>query len=588
MANTALDEDLPIYNMAEEAANEDESLNDRVLNMQEEAEKEDKNEPGFWDTVGDVFVQGGRGALKLFTWPADVLKLGMVGEGLSDLDEIEEAFKKENKPFDREAYVRSVFDQAQYIPTQELAEKSFEDVTGLSLQPKSELGKAVKQGTEIAAFTRGGGLTKLISAATGVVTTQALKASGIGENKAELIGDVASLSPSVLEKAPKVFSKAVSTTEQQARKYGLPFLEFMTKERSPFIKGRITENAEKRLMDQFKHTSEEALDKIITGEIPLKRYQDRGVNLDTLGERAYSRAERKAAKSNSPIKTDDMVKNIDAEIGRIKGLAPSPSDSQKAAIELLERERDILKVSKPTQSQVINQHRNYNADMKVIYRKPEFSGKEEQVRKTYEFLKDQLVSSMEKQGGKDAAEAFKLANKIHHQKSKIEQTQAILEKAFDGEKYNPKKLHKILHSKEGNYLRRNIGKNAVAEIEEIAKYGQEAQEKIGKFMDLHSPSIANEIKQWGQLGWAIFMPHNLKGATLAFAPYVGKRIQGYLLTKPATREIYKLTLKHASEGTFNLLKKDFANLEREIMKEYGSIDDFMDDMLDDLRIAEPE
>jgi hypothetical protein len=107
---------------------------------------------------------------------------------------------------------------------------------------------------------------------------------------------------------------------------------------------------------------------------------------------------------------------------------------------------------------------------------------------------------------------------------------------------------------------------------------------MANFIDLRSPAIANEVKSWGQLAPMVFLPHNLNGAMLAIARPVAKHIQGKLLTRPATREIYKLTLKHAAEGSFNLIKKDFANLEREIVKEWGTVDDFMDDMFEGLEI----
>lgn len=564
-------------------------FDDMGLDIEQDATKQsEKKEPSWGDTAIDVLTQGARGIAKAFTWPADIMKVAMIGEGLSDLDELEESFHKQGKPFDREKYVKDVFELAQYVPTQDLAEQGFEELTGLSLQPKTKLGEGARQAAEIASFTPGGIAKKLTSGALGAATTHTLKEVGFSKGKAEAFGDIAGFSPSIVGKSAGKLTKQAEKQLKVAEKHGLPFLKYMTKERLPRVKGRISQNAEKRINDQFKMSTEEAIDKLITGEIPLKRYQDRGVNLDTLAERLYSRAERKAAKNNTPLKTENIVKDIDKEINRIKALAPSPSDSQKAAIDILERERDVMKISNPTPEQLINQHKNYNADMKAIYAKPEFNGKEEQVRKTYEFLKNQLVSTMENQGAKDVSEAFKAANKLYHKKSALDQSENIIEKAFDGEKYNPKKLQKLLHSKDGNYLRRNLGESAVKEIEEIAKYGKEAQEKIKQFAEINTSPVINEIRSWGKLGFATFLPHNLAAVGIAFVPAVAKRIQGALLTRPATREAYRVTLKHAADGAFNLLKKDFAKLEKEVEKEWGTVDDFIDDMMNELDISSPE
>ncbi len=586
MADVPLEDNLKIFNLAEDEAEDEAKLDSRIIRLEEDEANDVANEPSWAETIGDVFTQTGRGALKYFTWPADVLKLGMIGEGLSDIDELEEKFHKAGKPFDREKYVKAVFDTARYIPTQELAEKGFEELTGLSLQPKTELGKKAKQLSEVATLTPGGLTKKLASGSIAAGTTAALEGLGVDEGKAEIIGDVASLSPAVIEKAPQMLSKAAQELEKTAQKHALPFLEFMVKERAPIRKGKLFKATENRLKDAFSVSGKEALNQVVRNELPVKRLQERGVNLDALGEHAYQTTEKLAAAKPQIFKTNDTVVNIEKEINRIKSLAPSPSDAQKAAIKLLEQERDILKVSNPNSQQLINQHKNYNADMKSLYKKPEFSGKEEQVRKTYEFLKDELVTMMEKQGSKDVANAFKASNKIYHEKSKLDQTENLLSKAFnpnDGS-YDPNRLNKLLNSKKGNFLRRNMSPQGIKDLEEIAKYGQEAKQKMTTFLELRSPTIANEIKSWGQMAPFILMPHNLKGAMLAIAPSLAKRIQGSLLIRPATREVYKITLKHAAEGSYNLLKKDFAKLERLIQQEYGTVDNFIDSKLEELEI----
>lgn len=555
------------------------------IDLDEEWAKEE-GKPSWLETVGDVLTQAGRGGLKYFTWPADVIKAGMIGEGLSDLDEIEEIAQREGIPFDREEYIKGVFDTSQFIPTQDLLERGFEEATGLSLQPKTEFGKGAKQFAEIASFTPGTIARKVLGGGIAAGTTAAAKTSGVSEGKAELLGDIASLSPSVLEKAPRALTKAAQSAESTAKKFGLPFIELMAREKEPFVKGRLFSSTEKRLKDQFDLTADKAVQKIIKDELPISRLRDRGVNLDSLAEHAYQTTTKLAQANPRPIKTDFIVGNIDKEIDRIKRLAPSPSDAQKAAIKILENERDILKVSNPTSEQIINQHKNYNADLKSIYRKPEFSGKEEEVRKSYEFLKDQILTAVKDQGQKDVANAFKASNKIYHEKSKLDQTERILEKAFNGQSYDPKKLTKTLNSRDGKFLRRNMSKQGIKDLEEIANFGEQAQAKMNNFIDLNNNAVANEIKQWGQLGWAVFMPHSLKSAALTFARPVAKHIQGKLLTRPATRQIYKVTLKHAAEGSFQLLKKDFADLQREVEKEFGTIDDFIDDSMEELELDE--
>lgn len=585
MENSSID-DLPIYSLNEDEQNQEKDLDSRIIRLEDEEQKQKDDEPGFLGTVADVAKQAGRGYLKLYTWPADVLKLGMIGEGLSDIDEIEEAFKKEGKPFDRDAYVRTVLDTSSYIPSQDLLEEGVENVTGMSFEPKTEVGRRAKQAVELFGFTRGGLAKKATSAAVGAGTTVALKQAGVGEGKAGVIGDLASVGPQLIEKAVSQIPKSAKNLEAIAQKNALPFKEFMVREREPVLKGRLTKTMESNLKKSFDVNTKEALNKIINNELPIRKLREKGINLDALGEHAYEQTEKLAIAKPNVIKTDQMVKNIESEVKRIKSLSPSPSESQRAAIDLLEREANILKVSKPTSQQIVNQHKNYNSDAKSIYRKPEFTGKEEQVRKAYAFLNNELMETLSKQGNADVANALKAANKIYHEKSKLLQTESILAKAFPGDKYNPKKLDKILTSKQGNFLRRNMSPSAIKEIEDIAHYGKIAEEKLDKFINLRSPQVLNEVRSWGQLAPMIFLPHTLKGALMGIAQPTAGRVQGYLLSRDATREIYKLTMKHAAEGAFNLLKKDFVDLEREISKEWGSVDDFMDDVMAELEIYE--
>lgn len=559
---------------------EDAAFDTMGLDVEEDYAKS-KEGLSWKEKTEDLITQGLRGGLKRFTWPADVLRLAVIGEGLTDIDDLERAFQKEGKPFDRDKYIQGVFEAAQFIPTQESLEKAYEQRTGESLEPKTPAGKRIKQVSEIAFFTRGDFSKKAAGAGLGGGATQILEDVGVPEGIAEFTGDVVGLSPSAFEKVPRQLSKEAASYEQTAQKHALPFLELMAQENAPVVRGKLFEATERTLKDQFNLSSENAIKEIVKNELPLKRLQERGVNLDALGQHAYDQTRKLAQMKPQPLKTGQIVKNIDAEIARIKSLAPSPSDAQKAAIKLLEDERDVLKVANPTPEQLINQHMNYNADMKNIYKKPEFSGKEEQIRKTYEFLKNQLVDTMEKQGSAPTANAFKAANKIYHEKSKLDQTESLIRKAFD-KGYNPKKLDKLLNSKQGNFLKRNMSSSAIKDLKEIADYGKMADEKMARFLELSSPSVRNEVKVWGELAPLLLAPITHGSSLIGLIPAIRSRILGKLLIRPATREAYKLTLKHTSEGSFNMLKKDFLKLENLINQEYGDLDNFFDSQLPEL------
>lgn len=567
--------------VGEEAAIEDQEFGQDFTDLETEEKELEAGKPTWAQTIGDVFVQSGRGVLKAFTWPADVLKAGMIGSALSGIDELEDEFERAGRPFNREELTKSVYNTAEFFPTQELAEKGIEKATGFSFEPKTELGRKAGQTAQIATLNPGSLAKKALAGATAAGTTYGLEQAGVPG--AEIIGDVVGSSTSALRKVPKVISDKAKDSLKTAQKHALPFLEYMNQENAPWIRGKLFKKTEERLKQEFNVSNKQALDKILTNEIPIKALKDKGINLDVMAEEAYTKAISQASKDPKLIKTDQIVKNIDQEIAYIKSKAPNPSDAQKTAIQILENERDILQVATMNSEQLINQYQNYNSNVKGIYRKPQFSGVEEEVRQTYKFLNEQLVQSLEHQGQKETATYFKEANKIYHAKSQLNQSESILSKAFDGGNYSPQKLQSILNSKnKRKFLERNLGKGAVQEIQDIAEYGVKATENIGNFIKLDSPFVLNEITTWGNLAPLVFMPGNLAGPLMTVARPIAERVQGKLLTRPALRETYKMTLKHAAEGQYNLLKKDFFKLEEGIAKEWGDTQTFIDEAMQEL------
>lgn len=539
-------------------------------------------EPSWGETIADYFVQAGRGALRFFTWPADVLKAVMLGEGLSDIDEVESAFEKAGKPFNRDEYVKSVFEQSRFVPTQDLLEKGIESVTGYSLEPKTKTGELIKRGTEVASFTPGGVVKKAASAATGLGTSEVLKQLGVSKGAAESVGDLGIVPFAAAKEGIKKFGQKTSELASTADKYGLPFLKFMAQEKDPLLKGKLFESAQRKLKDSFNWSAAEAINKVIRDNSLVKRLKDRGVNLESLADYAYDTV-RNLSKSNpQTFNMQEAVKNIDAKIKDIKKMSPSPSDAQKAMIDILEKERDLLAASTPTSEQLVNQHINYNSNVKGIYRKPEFSGKEEEVRKAYAFLNGELVSVMEKQGASDVSNAFRAANKIYAEKQALQSSEEILSSFLNGETYDPKKLSNLLKGRKGKFLRRNLGDKAVKEIESISKYGVEAQSRMERFLDNAKGPVVNEVRSWGRLAPFLFTPYGLQAAGVAVGGPLARIIQGKLLVRPATRKAYKMSMKHAADGAFNLLKKDFIDLNSAIDQEYGSVDNFIDNSMKEI------
>jgi len=105
-----------VIDMNNYALQQDEDAEASAIDMKEYASSPEAEEATWWDVAKDTFVQPILGTLNAFTIPADVLKIGMMAEGLSGVDELEEAYKKAGKEFDKNDYIKKVAETSQYIP----------------------------------------------------------------------------------------------------------------------------------------------------------------------------------------------------------------------------------------------------------------------------------------------------------------------------------------------------------------------------------------------------------------------------------------------------------------------------------------
>lgn len=543
-----------------------------VIDMAEYSKSPEAEEASWWDTAKDIGIQSGLGFAQAFAWPLDVLKTAMVAEGLSDIDELEDVFKREGKEFDRDKYIKTVMEHGEFLPTQSLLEDVISKKTGISLEPKTKTGKALNKFFFLSGITRGKGLGKAVRAGTvGSATTTALREAGAPEIVAELAGDI-SAGASTISKQSRNLSPEAARIQATADKHGLPLMEFMLKDEIP-SGTKITQARKSAFEKELGMTTEEALQRVVEDKIPLGKMRSQGQDLEVLETEAYDKAKELARSKPNPIKTDQIVSDIDAEIAKIKGRAPSPSDAEKAAIKILENEKDVLSKSTANAEQLINQTQNYNSNVKSIYRKPEFSGVEEEVKNAYGFLNGFIRNTVEKEAGKEITDAYKVANKIYGQNASLARTEGLLSKAFQNGEYSPKKLTQVLNSKQGAILRRDIGEQGVKELREIAEFGSKAQKATTQMAN--SSKHKFQIGEWGPLAGFLLAKVPPAGVAVAASKPFFDYVRGWMITRPAARTVYRDIVKNAANGSFKNMAGDFNKLESMVKDEYGSIDDFM-------------
>jgi hypothetical protein len=359
----------------------------------------------------------------------------------------------------------------------------------------------------------------------------------------------------------------------------------MELEKEPFVNPIVSAEKQAKLTKELDTTSKRAIDEVIGQKLPMKKLQDIGMDLEEAYTSAYEKANKTAnslGEVNIPL--DDLIEFLEKKSLQIEKSSPSLSKQDTIVLNeikdqinnLTSKSTSKIKKTKPipksmTASQSLTQYKNFNKNVKSIYRKPEFTGAENEVKNLYAEMNEELIKSIDKKSPQLANE-LKFANNIFSEKSKIDQVDNILNKSFN-EGYNPNKLAKTLSSrKERTFLERNIGKEGVKDLERIAKYGQKAEEKV--FKHLKNPET---IKQYLEkmtpfdlmllVGYKshIKLPFTLaKGAI--------QRAQGYLFTRDPTRQSLVKFISEASKmgenpaGLFNAAN----SLNKSINKEFGS------------------
>ena len=562
----------------EKRALEDLDDDEGTIDLHEYAQSKRAKELTWIDSLKEAGLQSAAGLGQAFTWPLDVLKLAMVGEGLTDLDELETAFEKAGKPFDRNKYVKTVMEQGEFIPTQALLERKIDETFGTNIEnPKTKTGKFFNKLFFIGGLTRGKGLTKeaakqgLKAGTKAAVTTEALKRVGVPETVADLVGDYKGIA-SVEKQARKLSAEGAKAVEI-AEKRGPPLMENMLRE-SPSQSPKISVGRKKALDKKLGMATENAIKEIVEERIPVSKLRANGQDLQVLEDEAYDLATQAASKYPEKLDTKGLISDIDREINRIKSLAPSLGDAKKAAVRVLETEKEALSKSQSNAQQLIQQTREYNSNVKAIYKKPEYSGAEEEVKNAYAFLNDRIRNTIENQTAKEVIDLHKASNAIFGQNAALARSEGLIAKAFENGEYKPKKLNQLLNNKgTGAQLRKDLGPEGVKELKQIAEFGDKAQRTTAQYANSAKHNF--KIGDWGPLAGFLLAKFPKSAGVLLAAKPVVDYARGYFLTKPATRKAYASIIKNAANGSFGNMAKDFAVLESNVIDDFGSIEDFM-------------
>jgi hypothetical protein len=305
-------------------------------------------------TLKNSATQAVLGGASSLTWPLDVLKSLVVGaHHPTDEHEILDLERRTGIPINREELKKSQeqFSQigknvGEYIPTQDAAEKKFEEYTGSSIRAKTGADKALRQFGSIASMSAGGTIAQVLKkAAGGVAVTTGLESAGVPEPIARLIGDASSSAKLGIKKGFTDFSEDAKALQSVSNKHGLPFLEYMILEKEPMISSAISARTARRLHNEVNLSMNRAIENIAAGGLKENDLRNSLTVLRAASSQAHSDVDKLASKITRQIDTKPVVNTLEKKLKELK--AKRSIETEVPAAEEKVLEHAIAELSPP-------------------------------------------------------------------------------------------------------------------------------------------------------------------------------------------------------------------------------------------------
>jgi hypothetical protein len=381
---------------------------------------------------------------------------------------------------------------------------------------------------------------------------------------------------------PKNRGKTIETAIGE--KYGLrPFAGTEIKEPRG-ITPTISKEQARGIKKEIKQSSENVVKAIVKENIPAAVARERGLDLNKASKDYYDLANNRAQVAKRRVNLLPIVEWMDKEIDSIQKSIPSISDPKNKRLSIIKEERKkflqpnpeynekpskiLDEFGRPMRSPVVpkemvkkidarktlKQYQAYNENVDRLYKKTEMTGLEQAEAKAYHDINDQLVNAMKASGNEAVARPFGYANEIYKQTKNLQLVEKILEDGFR----NPNSLKNILKSSKRGYLQKSLGKDAMNQLDEIAKYQTAVSDKMKDFVKIQDPEYLNIRKLWRNIA---DIP-----ARIAGKGYTGKDINNSYIKfqKKFLAKDYKAAEKEAEEILENLGQKTLEVKPKEI------------------------
>jgi hypothetical protein len=500
------------------------------------------------------------GYAKKATYPADIAQMIGVGESLAELEKLEERLPELKKKFpqldwskieniDREKYMEAVQNASKYFPTQSNVERGIEESTGIPLQPKDELQKALRLGGEAAGFKGGDILSKGTAAVVAPATSQALELAGAPEGLAELGGLV--VSGATPTPAISKTTKPSGLITRRFEKTTKPTV--VTPERFKAIKEKVETD--------FRKISDEIFSKNRTYSIMKEEPRFK----EMIGD-AFEAVDELAKQIPNRIQYDTVRKSFRDKINSKERIGFIPSEYEK---EYAKQVKSILdEFPRKTKqdlhtSDIVNQFRKNNKSLTELF-EPGKSSAANRAKKEALLDFNRSLEDVIKKEFPDSvfSEAFKFTNERWKDINDIEKIGTFVDEMFNG-KIDYNKAKQIFNRDKEHIVKpfkRLLGEENFNNFKVLMNDLLSTEKAMSLIKKAEAQGYGDAAKD------ALLLITRPELGQAKFAAKYGKEAWQMLLDKPQLTIKWDNALKHMKDGVFDKAMKEFSEVDKELSK----------------------
>lgn len=501
----------------------------------------------FWKSLGRTAYQIPSGIAQAFTYPLDLVNMAALGAALdpSEMHDLEMTAQKYGIPFDPEKYTEAAKSIASNFPTQSNIERMVEEKTGLPLEAKTGLQKAVKLGSAAGTINPGTLGQKAASGVATPVIKEGLEITGVPEPLAEL----ASL-PLGAKAGASVPEKLAAKTKPS----GMTLRRFENVEKPTEISASKHAKLNEKIEQEFRTISDDIVktSPIQETKIAIKENPE----FKSQVAEKFKQVEDLAQEITEPLNTETIKNTLTSAAEKKKAGGLAPSEYEKEFEKYLNSFAKEIPEGEVNAVDLVTQYRKNNKALSEAY----------DPSRTYAFnraKKDALIeynrslaNLIEQQYPNSSfSNLFKETNKQWSNIADAEAIDGFIDSMFKG-KIDYKKGKKLFESENtARPFKRALGDEGFNKFKQLVKDTLDSEQSM-KMLKVAKEKGYRDLLETAGL-YVLHPNAGIVKGTYDLAKQSYKGLVNAMIDKPQLEVVWRRANKELKTGNFEAAQRDF-------------------------------